>query len=192
MQMQFLYIYIDIDYPHQYALQSAKQVKNKSMSGEDSSIINYSIIQPYTLQWRHNERDGVSNHQPQDCLLNRLFTAHQRKHQSSSSLAWPVNSPHKKPVTRKMLPFDDVIMITYLSTHWSLATHDCFCELGHQWFRSSFVARSAPSHYLDKYWPTVTINWTLQSTHLSSCTQSVDNQNVNCYNKTTVADENYH
>ena len=24
-------------------------------------------------QWRHNERDGVSNHQPHDCLLKRLF-----------------------------------------------------------------------------------------------------------------------
>ena len=40
-----------------------------------------------------------------------------RKHQSSASLAivrgihrGPVNSPHKWPVTRKMLPFDDVIM----------------------------------------------------------------------------------
>ena len=42
----------------------------------------------------------------------------QRKHQSSASLAfvmgnhqWPVDSPHKGPVTRKMFPFDDVIMI---------------------------------------------------------------------------------
>ena len=42
---------------------------------------------------------------------------YQRKHQSSASLAfvwgihrWPVNSPHKGPVTRKMFPFDDVIM----------------------------------------------------------------------------------
>ena len=42
----------------------------------------------------------------------------QRKHQSSASLAivrgihrWPVNSPHKRPVTRKMFPFDDVIMM---------------------------------------------------------------------------------
>ena len=26
-----------------------------------------------TLEWRHNERDGVSNHQPRECLLNRLF-----------------------------------------------------------------------------------------------------------------------
>ena len=43
--------------------------------------------------------------------------ADQRKHQSSTSLAFvrgihwgPVNSPHKWPVTRKMFPFDDVIM----------------------------------------------------------------------------------
>ena len=26
-----------------------------------------------TLQWRYNGRDGVSNHQPHDCLLTRLF-----------------------------------------------------------------------------------------------------------------------
>ena len=25
------------------------------------------------LQWRHNDREGVSNQQPHDCLLNRLF-----------------------------------------------------------------------------------------------------------------------
>ena len=44
----------------------------------------------------------------------------QRKHQSSASLAfvrgiyrWPVNSPHKWPVTRKMFPFDDVIMLKH-------------------------------------------------------------------------------
>ena len=42
----------------------------------------------------------------------------QRKHQSSALLAfvrgihrWPVNSPHKGPVTRKTFPFDDVVMI---------------------------------------------------------------------------------
>ena len=47
--------------------------------------------------------------------------ADQRKHQSSASLAFvrgihrgPVNSPHKWPVTRKMFPFDDVIMCRYL------------------------------------------------------------------------------
>ena len=33
----------------------------------------------YSLQWRHNERDGVSNHQPHDCLLNRLFWHRSKK-----------------------------------------------------------------------------------------------------------------
>ena len=59
--------------------------------------------------------------------------ADQRKQQSSASLAFvrgihrgPVNSPHKWPVTRKMFPFDDVIMpylylCTLLSSQWSRA-----------------------------------------------------------------------
>ena len=29
--------------------------------------------------WRHNGRDGVSNHQPHDCLLNRLFRCESKK-----------------------------------------------------------------------------------------------------------------
>ena len=32
-----------------------------------------------TLQWRHNEHDGVSNHQPHDCLLNLLFRRRTKK-----------------------------------------------------------------------------------------------------------------
>ena len=46
-----------------------------------------------------------------------VYAADQRKHQSSTSLAFvtgihrsPVYSPHKGPVTWKMFPFDDVIM----------------------------------------------------------------------------------
>ena len=31
------------------------------------------------LQWCHNERDGVSNHQPHDCLLNRLLRHRSKK-----------------------------------------------------------------------------------------------------------------
>ena len=56
--------------------------------------------------------------------------ADQRKHQSPASLAfvrgihrWPVNSPHKWPVTRKMFPFDDVIM------YWE-SFHDLFHWVG--------------------------------------------------------------
>ena len=32
-----------------------------------------------SLQWHHNERDGVSNHQRLDCLLNRLFKRRSKK-----------------------------------------------------------------------------------------------------------------
>ena len=58
--------------------------------------------------------------------------ADQRKHRSSASLAfvrgihrWPVNSPHKEPVMRKMFPFDDVIM---KQLHiWKNTYHICQC-----------------------------------------------------------------
>ena len=32
-----------------------------------------------TLHWRHNGRDSVPNHQPHDCLLNRLFRRRSKK-----------------------------------------------------------------------------------------------------------------
>ena len=63
--------------------------------------------------------------------------ADQRKHQSSAWLAfvrgihrWPVNFSHKGPVTRKMFPFDDVIMLWHGtgwfpsgSPHWYSGDH---------------------------------------------------------------------
>ena len=33
----------------------------------------------YLLLWRHNGRDGVSNHQPHDCLLNRSLRWRSKK-----------------------------------------------------------------------------------------------------------------
>ena len=70
-----------------------------------------------TLRWRQNGRDSVSNHQPRHCLLSLLFG---RRSKKTSKLRvtglcvgnspGPVNSPYKGPVTRKMFPFDDVIM----------------------------------------------------------------------------------
>ena len=57
--------------------------------------------------------------------------ADQRKHQSSGSLAFvrgiqrgPVNLPHKWPVTRKMFPFDDVIMVKILTVNSNNLQHD--------------------------------------------------------------------
>ena len=73
------------------------------------------------LQWRHNGPDG------QITSLTIVYSifysgADQRKHQRSASLAFvrgihqsSVNSPHKRPVTLGMFPFDDVIMAIFLS-----------------------------------------------------------------------------
>ena len=77
----------------------------------------YSKIYGNSLQWRHNGRHNVSNRQPTIVFTNVYLDTHQRKHQSSASLAFvwgihwrPVKSPHKWPVTRKTFSFDDVIM----------------------------------------------------------------------------------
>ena len=65
-----------------------------------------------TLQWRHNGRDSVSNHQPHDCLLNDLFRLRWKKTWKLRVTGlYAVNSPHKWPVTRKMFPCNDVIMV---------------------------------------------------------------------------------
>ena len=52
--------------------------------------------------------------------------ANERQQQSSTPLAFvrgihrsPVNSPHKGPVTRKMVPFDDVIMLRSEQNDWN-------------------------------------------------------------------------
>ena len=57
--------------------------------------------------------------------------ANQRKHQSSASLAFvrgihrgPVNFPHKGPITRKMFPFDDVIMIWHAKSWYNTKYND--------------------------------------------------------------------
>ena len=56
--VQFCEVRTDIGFPNQISLR----------------VRNY-----FALQWRHNGRDGVSNHQPHDCLLNRLFRCRSKK-----------------------------------------------------------------------------------------------------------------
>ena len=69
-------------------------------------------------RWRHNGRDSVLITSLTIVYSTVYSDADQRQHQSSASLAFvwgihrgPVNSPHKWPVTRKIFPFDDVIMV---------------------------------------------------------------------------------
>ena len=71
------------------------------------------------LQWRHN--GGMASQITVASQITSLTIVYsgidQRKHKCSAWLVfargihrWPVNYPHKGPVTRKMFSFDDVIM----------------------------------------------------------------------------------
>ena len=55
-----------------------------------------------TLRWRHNMRGSVSNHQPHDCLLNRLFRRRSKKTSKlrviiNTSLLWKTNNRKWSP-----------------------------------------------------------------------------------------------
>ena len=84
------------------------------------NLVGALVALPSILQWRHDEGSGVSNHQPHDCLLNRLFNG-QIKENIKAPSHWPlwgeftydrwiprtkgqspVNTPNNGPVTRKM------------------------------------------------------------------------------------------
>ena len=81
-----------------------------------------------------------------------------RKHQSSASLAfvrgihrWPVNSPHKGPATRRMFPFDDVIIL------WSV-TNLCrrYRHNGNQrprrYVHNCQIGKTLPNVHPDQKW----------------------------------------
>ena len=88
-----------------------------------------------SLQWRHNGRDGVSNHQPHHCLFNRLS-------KKTSKLRVIGLCAGNTPVTGEfpaqmdcnadnVLPFDDVIMMDHRRRRTS-----AFLWLEHVlWFR---------------------------------------------------------
>ena len=101
--------------------------------------------------------------------------ADQRKHQSSASLAFvrgihrgPVNSPHKWPVTRKMFPFDDVIMKSLSKTCAYFMRQD-ECKYNS---KITFVI----VHYSDIIWasrcPQITVHTSVCSTVCSGWHQS--------------------
>ena len=125
------FLHIDLFTLHTIAGSMPRQLAQKSDLGAVSPLHvseTHTPIAPWsdpdpignvcTLQWRHNERDGVSNHRRLEGLLNRLFMRGSKKASKirvtgfyeGNSIRWPVISPHKGPVSRKMFPFDDDIM----------------------------------------------------------------------------------
>ena len=122
------------------------------------------------LQCGHNGCDSVSNHQPHDRLLNRLFRRRSTKTSKlrvtglcagnspgtsefaaqMASYAENVYSPHKWPVTRKMFPFGG----KPLSKPWlpGSATHKCGSKGG--------GLKLTVNHIVLLAWPYL-INWVL-------------------------------
>ena len=74
----------------------------------------YSLMVIYacvSLEWRHNGCNGVSNHQPHDCLLDRSFRPRLKK--TSKHRHWPLcdgEFPAEMASNAENVPFDDVIM----------------------------------------------------------------------------------
>ena len=136
-----------------------------------------------SLQWRHNERDGMSNHQCH-CLLNCLFRCRSKKTSKLRVTGLcegnsPVTGefPTHRPVTQKMFPFDDVIMITFtlftlttfiqniastefeqslffsVLTKWLTNRHWVdIKELCRHWLRKWFVTYYVTHKYLIQVW----------------------------------------
>ena len=79
------------------------------------------------LQWRHNEREGVSNHQPNDCLFKRLFRRWWKK---ASKLRVTGLCVGNSPVTGEF-PTQRVSNAENVSILWRhhASTHDKLCRL---------------------------------------------------------------
>ena len=88
----------------------------------------------FSLLWRIDRRDGVSNHQPHDCLLNRSVRRRSRKTLKLRVTGllrgihrWPVNSSHKCLVTRKMFRWCHIFFSTghIVSCDWFTRNLPC-------------------------------------------------------------------
>ena len=98
----------------------------RSGSLHDCFTCNGTFLHLHQCEWSNPEDLGQIHYSDviMDAVASQITSltivcsgTDERKHQSSTSLAfvlgihrWPVNSPHKWPVTRKRFPFDDVIM----------------------------------------------------------------------------------
>ena len=73
-----LHPFSGVCYPNvPFAINIIRHVDANHMQYVPENIHTVSCVS--SLQWCHNERDGVSNHQPRDCLLNPLFRRGSKK-----------------------------------------------------------------------------------------------------------------
>ena len=117
------------------------------------------------LQWRHYERDDISNHQPHDYSLNGLFSRGSKK-------AWKLrvtglcegNSPVTGEFPSQRPSNAENVSIWWRhhdpsewksGTHWGRATHICVSNLTTIGSDNGLSSR----HYLNQCWNI--INWTI-------------------------------
>ena len=148
----------------------------------------YILCHAYTLKHQHPETNAISGPSHYDDVIMSTIasqitsltivystvysSADQSKHQSSASLAFvweihrgPVNFPHKWPVTRKMFPFDDVIMPrdVWWTVSWNSTVFSSYINVYnpcYYWCRQWVVAGSMSGNYLDQF--CVNFVWTLR------------------------------
>ena len=122
----------------------------------DKGELDFDRITP--IQWRHNGRDGVLNHQPHHCLLKRLLRCRSKwtsKLRVTGLCAGnsPVNSPDKCAVTRKSV---SLWWRQHAISRWPTEYLLCvFCAL--PWWRHQMET----SHHLNQCRNIV--NWTLRN-----------------------------
>ena len=79
----------------------------------------------YTLQWRHNGCDSISNHQPHDWLLNLLF---RRRSMKASKLRIPGLCAGNSPVTGEF-PAHMASKEENVSIWWLHHVHRCVSRI---------------------------------------------------------------
>ena len=105
-------------YSHHLSVEKCKHVSPNTCSAMRNDYLrNFA----YTVQWRHNERDGVSNHQPHDCLLNGLF---RRKSKKTSKLRVTGLCEGNSPVTGEF-PAHRANNAENVSIWWRHHEHTC-------------------------------------------------------------------
>ena len=80
------------------------------------------------LQWRHNDHDGVLNHQPHGCLINRLFG---RRSKKTSKLCvtglCAGNSPRTGEFPAQMASYAKKVSIWW--RHHGKSWYGCLCHI---------------------------------------------------------------
>ena len=71
-------------------------------------LITWASFDPLPLQWRNNRRDSVSNHQPHDCPLNRLF---RRRSKLSVTSLCAGNSPGTGEFPAQMASYTENVSV---------------------------------------------------------------------------------